>query len=120
MGLFTASTWASATLNSGDFTAMYLEPTLSEDGALLHDLAYTSIYYRLDGGNRHLVMQVPASNVAGGGRVEETFTISGLGGQVDVEIVYTATDLLGNESTTEYKEAVIRIDKVAPNAPQGE
>ncbi len=112
--------YASVTLNSGNFDAVYWEPTTSEDGTLLQDLAYTSIYYKLDGGSRVLVTTVPASDVTGGGKVTQSFTISGLGNQVDVEITYTATDKVGNESTDEYVEPTIRIDKVSPSHPQGE
>jgi hypothetical protein len=118
LGLFTASTWASATLDSGNFTAIYTEPTTNEDGTPLNDLSHTSIYYKLDGGNRVLVTTVPASDIIGGGSITQSFTIEGLGNQVNVEIIYTATDLVGNESG-EFIEPIIRVDKVAPNIPTG-
>ena len=118
LGLFSTSIFAGAKLDSGNFTVSYQEPTTSVDGTVLTDLDKTSIYYQIDSGTRILVMDIPASSVNGDGVINQSFTIDGLGNQVNITLIYTATDISGNESG-EFIEPVIRIDQVAPNIPIG-
>lgn len=113
--------YAEASLDSGNFTVNYHEPTTNADGTSLTDLAYTTIYYSLDGNEKIKAMEndIPATSQFGGGNIQQTFTIDNLGRQVDVLISYTATDQSENESE-EFTEVIIRIDQVAPNKPNGE
>lgn len=112
--------FAAASLDSGNFTVAYQEPIDNVDGTVLTDLAYTTIYYSLDGNKKIEAMEenIPASSVFGGGNIQQTFVIDNLGTQVNVLISYTATDQSGNESD-EFVESIIRIDQVAPSAPTG-
>lgn len=110
--------FAAASLDSGNFTVNYQEPVSNADGTVLTDLAYTTIYYNLDGNTKEKVMDIPASSVFGGGNIQQIFVIDNLSRQVNVLISYTATDQSGNESS-EFAESIIRIDQVAPDVPIG-
>lgn len=113
-----ASVMAGVVMDSGSFSVSYKEPVTNADGTPLNDLGYTTIYYSLNGAARVKVMDIPASSVNGGGEVHESFTISITGDQVDVFMIYTATDKSGNESL-EYVEDAVRIDQTPPASPEG-
>lgn len=113
-----STVFAAVSLDGGNFTVSYAEPTANEDNTPLLDLSHTTIYYKLDSGNRIEVMTISASSAIGGGTITRSFNIPGLGSQVDIILIYTATDQTGNESVG-YREPGIRRDHIAPGAPTG-
>lgn len=110
---------ASVNVSNATFTANYTEPTTNIDTSPLSDLDYTTIYYRINTAVRVKAVDIPATSINGGGVINESFTIEGLiGKETNVVIIYTATDLSGNESE-EFVEPTIRIDQLTPSIPQG-
>jgi hypothetical protein len=94
------------------FTLSYNEPTVSADGAILHDLKQTNIHIAKNGLSLTSVV-VPATNLAGGGIIEQHLILP-LTETESVTFVFTVTaeDLSGNISTP--NTLTVEIDKVAP------
>lgn len=110
---------ASVNVDNVTFTAHYTEPATNVSGSSLKDLSHTTIYYRIGTDARIKVGDAQATSINGGGVINESFTIEDLNDkETDIIIIYTATDLSGNESA-EFAEPTIRIDQLAPAAPQG-
>ncbi len=78
-------------------TVSYVEPTTKANGEALTNLAKTTIYHDLGKGMMKY-KDIPASNVQGGGKIQETisFTITP-GTSIQATICVTATDTNGRE-----------------------
>lgn len=116
MGLFYGDCFASAQLDSGNFTIHYQEPLLDSDGSPLEDLKETRVYYTINGGAKVLKDTVLAVSMNGGAVIQKVYTIDNLPATANVVWIYTAADFSGNESL-EFVEPNIRIDNVPPSSP---
>ena len=104
------------TLSGAEITVEYTEPTTNENGAVLEDLSHTSIYYDMGDGAVKAV-DVPAANPTGGGVISQAVTVPVTSGmERDVQIWATASDGSGNESAPS-ETKVVRVDRLAPSAP---
>ncbi|RMH37586.1 MAG: hypothetical protein D6690_02085 [Nitrospirae bacterium] len=93
-----AMAWAEIEPNQETLTIRYQEPTTQHDGSPLRDLAKTSIYKDVGAGFVKII-DVPASNPAGGGIVEETIPLDAHMKQMRrFKICVTATDRHGLEN----------------------
>ena len=103
-------------------TVTYTEPTVNEDVTPVTDLAYTSIYYDIngDGNPPALYVNIPASAPTGGGAVSQILSLN-LQQTESVQVWATSTDTSGNESTPTPVITVnfIPLDVLAPEPPQG-
>lgn len=95
-----------------EFILGYNEPTLSADGAVLHDLKQTNITI-LKNASPLPATVVPATNLAGGGIINQALRLP-LTETESATFVFTVTaeDLSGNISTP--NTLTVNIDKVAP------
>lgn len=103
--------------NTVSLTAAYTEPTTNPDGSALTDLAYTSIYYHVNGGPKIVGPRTTASDLSGGGHIEIILIVPApTGGVTDLAFYATATDTAGNESlpTTPVQ---FTVERLAPSSP---
>ena len=106
-------------VDSVNLTVSYTEPTLNADGSALTDLAITRIYVDLigDGIDPVVAKEIPATSPNGGSAMSEKIPVSvGEGQEADIRVWATAVDNSGNESTAS-NVAQIRVDRLAPAAP---
>lgn len=120
IAILTFATAASAftvTPTGAVVTVNYIEPTDNTDGSVLSDLSHCTLYYDTGQGPVK-AKDFPASSPSGGGDITVSYEVPLNGSQeFDVRFWLTASDLSGNESGMSV-ERVIRIDKLAPNAPR--
>lgn len=103
--------------STAQLSATYDEPTASQDGSTLGDLAYTNIYYQIGSQPPVRVPQVPATKLTGGGKIATTVLVpASAGSRTSVQLWVTATDNTGNESLPSTKQTFV-VDRVAPSAP---
>jgi len=94
----------------------YTEPTTTENGTPLDDLATTDATAKDGGGNVVATHQEPASALAGGGAIAFDLVVDvPLGQKQIITVEVTATDLVGNISQP--ATSIITIDREAPGAP---
>lgn len=95
----------------------YTEPLDNTDGSPVTDLSHCTLYYDTGQGVVK-AKDFPASSPSGGAEITTSYEVPWTGGQeFNVRFWMTASDLSGNESGASV-EKVIRIDKLAPNAPR--
>ncbi len=96
-------------------TVIYVEPDTEMDNTTpLTDLAFTRIVVK-DADAIIETRDVPAVEVAGGKRIEQTFPVSVTRGQTkNIEVTVTAFDVAGNESDP------VMVSKVIDRIPPGQ
>ena len=95
----------------------YTEPTTTENGTPLDDLASTDTVVKDEGLSVVAVHQVLATAPTGGGFVEFDVVVDiPLGQKQTLSVEVTASDLVGNVSQPAVD--VILIDREAPGVPQ--
>jgi hypothetical protein len=98
--------------------AEWTEPSTNPDGSPLQDLAYSSVYYKVNGGATIVGAKINATKLQGGGLVKTTLIVPApTGGTVNLEFWATATDTAGNESLPTVK-VPFSIERLAPSSPQ--
>jgi hypothetical protein len=97
--------------------ATYDEPTLDSTGTPLLDLAYTSVYYKVDAAPVVVGAKTTASKPSGGGKVVTTLIIPAPAGAITkVDFRVSATDFVGNESAMS-PVVPFTIERLAPAVP---
>lgn len=103
-----------------EISAAYTEPSISQDGQPLTDLAYTELEYRI-GASPVEVLEPRqlATSPNGGGQIASKFTVPAPTGVVTtLTFNVFAVDLAGNRSPLS-ADVVVVIDRVGPAAPTG-
>lgn len=95
----------------------YEEPTLSSDGSPLTDLAYTSVFYRVNGGPAVEGAKHAASRPSGGATISNTLLVPApVDARTQIDFWATSTDLAGN-SKGESNHVQLEVERLAPAPP---
>ena len=99
--------------------ALYNEPAVNVDGSPLADLAYTSVYYKANGGSTVEGVKIPASKPAGGGGVQVTLLVPApVNTRTMLDFWVTGTDTHGNVGP-ESTHVAFEVERISPAAPTG-
>ena len=103
-----------------EVVASFDEPTKSQDGTDLTDLAYHNVYYKFGTNPAVKGPQIPASKSTGGGKVlaAPLLVPAPAGVNTALDFWVTSTDTVGNESPQSI-HFNYTIDRVGPEAPTG-
>lgn len=97
--------------------ATFDEPTTSQDGSAITDLAYTVVEYSIGGAAPVVGPHIPASKPTGGGHITTTVIIPApAGAKTTFSFDVFAVDLTGNKGTATASVQSV-IDRVGPSAP---
>lgn len=97
--------------------ATYTEPTTNPDNSPLDDLAYTSVYYHVNGGQKIVGVKTASTIKSGGGNINVDLIVPApTGGVTLLDFYVTATDLSGNESVPS-PSVSLTIERFAPSSP---
>jgi len=113
--------WAlEVTQNDVNLRVVYTEPTVTQKGAPLDDLAYTTITV-MDGTVILAEMDIPATALTGGGTITQDILFTPIPGEkktytVEVTASDTNIDPKPNESLP--ATASVLVDREAPGVPQ--
>lgn len=113
--------WAlEVTQNDVNLRVVYTEPTVTQKGAPLDDLAYTTITV-MDGTVILAEMDIPATALTGGGTITQDVLFTPIPGEkktytVNVTASDTNIDPKPNESLP--ATASVLVDREAPGVPQ--
>jgi len=113
--------WAlEVTQNDVNLRVVYTEPTVTQQGAPLDDLAYTTITV-MDGTVILAEMDIPATALTGGGTITQDILFTPIPGEkktytVEVTASDTNIDPKPNESLP--ATASVLVDREAPGVPQ--
>jgi len=103
--------------NSVSLQATYDEPTVSQDGSALTDLAYTLVEYTIGGAPAVLGPHIPASKPSGGGHITTTVIVPAPAGSKTTFLFDVfAVDLTGNKGKVSSSVSSV-VDRVGPDAP---
>jgi len=121
LALLPVTGWAlEVTQNDVNLRVVYTEPTVTQKGAPLDDLAYTTITV-MDGTVILAEMDIPAMALTGGGTITQDILFTPIPGEkktytVNVTASDTNIDPKPNESLP--ATASVLVDREAPGVPQ--